>query len=193
MRRSERTFPVRCEFRFSFFAVLGFMVCTDSDGTMLLCALACLLHELGHLTVMLVLHDPPDSLVFYGGGIHIRGGSTGFPAVIAGCAVNTALFLVFGLIPWENEQVRLFGVINLLIAAFNLLPVRELDGHRLLELTLIHAFTPEKAARLTDICERVMLIIILPSVILLVFSGRLNFSAIIFFFYLLVVEIFEKI
>lgn len=169
------------------------MVCADTDGTMLLCALACLLHECGHLAVMLAVRRPPSSVVFYGGGIHICGGSTGFPAAIAGCAVNTALFLVFGLIPWENEQVRLFGVINLLIAAFNLLPVRELDGHRLLELSLIRAFPPEKAARLTDLCERVMLILILPAVMLLVFSGRLNFSAIIFFFYLLVVEILEKI
>ncbi|MCR4779741.1 MAG: site-2 protease family protein [Ruminiclostridium sp.] len=193
MRRSERAFRLRTEFRFSFFAVLGFMVCTDREGAVLLCALACLLHELGHLTVMLMVRRPPSAVIFCGGGIHIRGGSTGFPAVIAGCAVNTALFLVFGLIPWENESVRLFGVLNLLIAAFNLLPIGTLDGRRLLELAVIRMLPPEKAASFTDIFERVMLVILLPAVMLLVFSGRLNFSAIIFFFYLLVVEILEKI
>lgn len=193
MRKTDRAFPVRPELRFSFLAVLGFMICTDREGVMFLGALACILHELGHLAVMLILRRPPTSVVFYGGGIHICGGSTAFPAVIAGCAVNAALFLVCGAVPWENERVRLFGVMNLLIAAFNLLPVRELDGKRLLDLALIWAFPPEKAVRYSGICERIMLILVIPSVLLLVFSGYLNFSAIIFFFYLLVVEILEKI
>lgn len=184
---------MRLEWRFSFFAVLGFIVCTDREGVMLLCMTACVLHELGHLAVMLAERKPPSSVVFYGGGIHICGGSTDIPAVIAGCAVNTALFLVFGLIPWESTQLRLFGVVNLLIAAFNLLPVRELDGKRLLDAALLRAFPPERAVRYSEVCEKVMLLLVLPAVVMLVFSGYLNFSALIFFFYLLVVEILEKI
>ena len=160
---------------------------------MLLCALGCVLHECGHLAVMLAERRPPSSVVFCGGGIHICGGSTSLPAVIAGCAVNAALFLVFGLIPWENEKIRLFGVCNLLIAAFNLLPLRELDGKRLLDLALIRAFPPEKAVHLSEICEQIMTAIVLPAVILLVFSGYLNFSAVIFFFYILAVDILEKL
>ncbi len=184
---------MKVELRFSFFAVLGFMICTDREGVMLMCALACALHECGHLAVMLAERRPPSSVVFYGGGIHIRGGSTSLPAVIAGCAVNAALFAVFGAFPWGSGQLRLFGVYNLLIAAFNLLPIGELDGRRLLELALIRAFPPEKAVRYSDICERVMTVIVLPAVLLLVFSGYLNFSAIIFFFYASAVEILEKI
>jgi len=178
--------------RFSFLAVLGFMICTDRDGVMLLGALACILHELGHLAVMLAVRKPPTSIVFYGGGIHICGGSTAFPAIIAGCAVNAALFLVCGAVPWDNERLRLFGVMNLLIAAFNLLPMGELDGRRLIELALIRAFPPEKAVRCSEMCERIMLILMIPAVLLLVFSGYLNFSVIIFFIYLLAVEIIEK-
>lgn len=193
MRKTDRAFPVSVELRFSFFAVLGFMICTDREGVMLLCALGCVLHECGHLAVMLAERKPPSSVVFYGGGIHIRGGSTSLPAVIAGCAVNAALFLVFGVLPWESGKLRLFGVYNLLIAAFNLLPLRELDGKRLLELALIRAFPPEKAVHYSEICERIMTVIVLPAVMLLVFSGYLNFSAIIFFFYILMVEILEKI
>lgn len=193
MRKTDRAFPVKWELRFSFFAVLGFMVCTDREGVMLLCALACVLHECGHLAVMLAEHKPPSSIVFYGGGIHICGGSTSLPAVIAGCAVNAALFLVFGALPWWSERLRLFGVVNLLIAAFNLLPLRELDGKRLLDLALIRAFPPEKAVHFSEACERIMTILVLPAVVLLVFSGYLNFSAIIFFFYILAVESLEKI
>lgn len=193
MRKSDRAFPISAEFRFSFFAVLGFMACTDRDGTMFLCALACLLHELGHLAVMLVMRKPPTSIMFYGGGIHIRGGSMAFPAVIAGCAVNAALFLVFGAVPWENERVRLFGAINLLTAAFNMLPVCELDGKCILGLVLARKFSPGIAVRVSDTCERFVIVLSLPLTVLLVIAGYMNFSAIIFFFYILMVEILEKI
>lgn len=193
MRKSDRTFPINFEFRFSFFAVLGFMVCTDRDGAMVLCALACLLHELGHLTVMLILRKPPSSIVFYGGGIHIRGGSTAFPAVIAGCAVNAALFLMFGAVPWENERLRLFGAINLLTGAFNFLPVSELDGKILLELLFARFFRSINAVRYAEMCEHIAVVLAFPLTILLVITGYMNFSAIIFFFYILMVEILEKI
>ncbi len=193
MRKGRGAFPVEFEARFSFFAVLGFLVCTDRDGVSLMCAGACLLHELGHLAVMLIEKRPPDGIVLYGGGIHIRGGSTSFPAAAAGVAVNTALFLLCGLIPWESRDIRLFGVVNLLIAAFNLLPFGELDGKLMLDRSLTTAFTPQTAVRVSEICERLVPAILVPAVIVLAFTGFLNFSAVIFLIYVLAVEIPEKI
>lgn len=184
---------MRFEVSFSFLAVLGFLICTDRDGNALMCLLACVLHEAGHLAVMLAEKMPPSLVVFYGGGIHICGGSTSPAAVSAGVITNILIFLVFGLIPWEDEKIRLFGVINLLIAAFNLLPIGELDGKLMLEKALIKAFPPEKAMRYSDICGKVALLLVLPAAVTLVFSGYLNFSAVTFFFFLMGVEILEKI
>ena len=178
---------------FSFFAVLGFLICTDREGVSLLCMLACLLHELGHLAVMLAERRLPSSITLYGGGIHISGGSTSFPCAAAGVAVNTALFLLFGLIPWEQRELRLFGVVNLLIAAFNLLPVGSLDGRLMLEKALVRGFSPKRAVFLSELCERVMLIILIPAAVMLVFSGFMNISAIIFLIYVFSVEFLEKI
>ena len=178
-------------FRFSFFAVLGFLICTDSEGTSFLCALACVLHEAGHLAVMLVEGKLPERITFYGGGIAISGGSDSFPAAAAGVAVNLTLFLLFGLIPWESRTVRLFGVINLLIAAVNLLPIGELDGRLMLDKALTRAFPAEKAVRLSELCEKVVLLLVLPAAVTLVLSGLLNFSAVIFLVYIFAVEFLE--
>lgn len=193
MRKTHRAFPLRFEVSFSFLAVLGFLICADRDGNAVLCLLACMLHEAGHLAVMLIERKPPSSVVLYGGGIHICGGSTSLAAVSAGVITNVLLFLVFGLIPWEYEKLRMFGVINLLIAAFNLLPVGELDGKLMLDKALIKAFPPEKAVRYSDISGKVALLFVLPAAVTLVFSGYLNFTAVTFFFFLLGVEILEKI
>ena len=78
------------------------------------------------------------------------------------------------------------------LAVFNLLPLKELDGHILLERALLCAFSPEKAARSLDVCEKILLIFIVPAAAVLVFSGYMSFSAIIFLFYLLAVDIFDK-
>lgn len=193
MREHSGAFPIKLEAGFSFFAVLGFMICTDRSGTSLLCLLSCVLHELGHLAVMLAEKRLPERIKLYGGGMHIRGGSTSFPAAAAGCIVNTLLFCVFFLIPWESRELRLFGVINLLNAAFNLLPFGELDGKLMLDKALIRAFPPEKAARYSSVCEKAVTAAVLPAAVFLVFSGYLNISALIFFFYNFAVEILEKI
>ena len=187
------TFPIRITVRFSFFAVLGLLVCMDKDGTALMCAASCMLHELGHIAVMLIEHRPPDSVTLYGGGIHISGGSTSFPAAAAGVTVNIMLFVVLGIIPWENPQIRLWGTVNLLTALFNLLPIGELDGKLLVDKALIHILSPVNAARLSDIIEKTVVIVIIPCVIMLVLAGYMNFSAVIFLIYVFAVEFLEKI
>ena len=107
--------------------------------------------------------------------------------------MNILLFCVFFLVPWESRELRLFGVINLLTAAFNLLPFGELDGKLMLDRALIRAFPPEKAAKLSFLCETVFTAVIIPAAAVLVFSGYMNISALIFFFYIFAVEISEKI
>lgn len=193
MRSDNGTVPVKLGARFSFFAVLGFLVCTDSGGVSVMCMISIMLHELGHLAVMAAEKRPPSAIELYGGGIHISGGSTSFPAAAGGVAVNIMLFLLCGLIPWEWRGLRLFGVVNLLIAAFNLLPLGELDGKLMLDKALTLAFSPERAVHLSGICEKLAAAAVIPAVVMLVFSGYLNFSAVIFLFYILAVEILEKI
>lgn len=183
---------VKLKLRFSFPAVIAFVLCTDREGTALLCLLASLLHETGHLIVMLLEKKPPSEIILYGGGVHIHGGSRSFPAAVGGCFMNLLIFVLFRFFLPDMENFRLFAVINLILAAVNLLPVKELDGRRILECCFIGAMPPEKAIKAVDIAERASLILVLPAVLLLVFSGYMSFSAIIFFFYLLAVDIFDK-
>ncbi|MBQ5968826.1 MAG: hypothetical protein IJL52_01770 [Clostridia bacterium] len=122
-------------FRFSFFAVLTVMLLLCSARVTLLCVLASLLHECGHLLAMALVKCPPRCVTFGAGGIVIdrgdrfagRGAECFF--ALGGIGMNLLLaaasFLRYRMTraPWA----MLFFWANMLPAAVNALPVRGLD------------------------------------------------------------------
>ncbi len=182
----------KAEVRFSFPAVLSVILCTDTEGTAVLCILACTLHELGHIIMMLFEGKSPEKIIFCGGGIRLSGGiNRSIPVIIGGCAVNFILFGIFyGLC--SDYSLKLFGMINFLTGLFNLMPVQPLDGYHLLEKLLIKAISPEKVGAALRITEITACVLSAPFIILFFLNSGVNFSLVIFLFYLFVVDIVEK-
>ncbi len=182
----------RAEMRFSFPAVLALILCTDTKGTALMCLLACALHETGHIAVMYAMGCPPERITLYGGGMKLTGGGKNIPVIISGCAVNFLLFAAFYFFG-GNYDFRLFGMINLLTGVFNLMPVCPFDGYNLLEKLIIKRFPPERAIFVMKTVEIVACIVISPLIILFFLDGNVNFSSVVFLFYLFVVDIIENL
>ena len=183
----------KIELKFSFLAVLSVILCTDTEGTALQCLLACALHEAGHIIAMLFLDDPPEKIVFAGGGIKLKGKNDKKPVVIiGGCFVN---FVLFGILYFlsSNYSFRLFGTINLLTGVFNLIPVCPLDGYHLLEIVLIKLISPEKVGKVLKITEITACVLSAPFILIFFFRGSVNFSLVIFLFYLFLVDIIENL
>ena len=181
----------RLEVAFSFPMVLAVVLCTDTKGTALLCLLACVLHEMGHIAVMCAKGRPPEKITLYGAGMKLTGGGKSISVIISGCAVNFMLFTAFYFFT-ADYNLRLFGAINLLTGFFNLMPVRPFDGYNLLERVTVMFLSPEKAVSVLKVVEIAACIISAPVIILLFFGGGLNFSSVVFLFYLFVVDIVEK-
>lgn len=179
------------EISFSFPMVLAIVLCTDTQGTALLCLLACTLHEAGHIVVMYIGGRPPGKITLYGGGMKLTGGGKSIPVIISGCAVNFLLFTTFYFF-CTDYNLKLFGVINLLTGLFNLIPVQPFDGYNLLERLTISFMPPEKAVCVLKFVEVAACIASAPLIILIFFNGGVNFSSVVFLFYLFVVDIVEK-
>ena len=128
----------RVELRFSFFAVLLLMAEISRSDRGLLCVLACLLHETGHLCGFALSGQMPRAVILESSGIRIQPRNhplSGFWEVLtllAGPAVN----LICGWIFWELG-LRVSGGIHLFLAVFNLLPLAPLDGGQLFRIAAV--------------------------------------------------------
>jgi Zn-dependent protease len=130
---------IRFGVAFSFLAVVGLLCTGGGTGRTVLTALVCcLLHELGHLTFMLLFSRKPESVILYGGGIRIKpsahcGSQTeDIIILLSGCAVNFACALG----SLHISGLGTFSRINLILGVFNLLPFGYFDGGRVLQLII---------------------------------------------------------
>lgn len=183
---------IKPEIRFSFPAVLSVILCTDTEGTAILCLLTCVLHEMGHIIAMVIEGKPPERIIFYGGGIKLSGSkSNSIPTITGGCFVNFLLFIVFYFLG-QDYVSKLFGTINFLTGLFNLMPVSPLDGYKLLEKVLVKLLKPERVGCVLKATELIAYAVSIPLIIIFFINGEMNFSSVVFLFYLLVVDIIEK-
>lgn len=132
----------RVSVTFPFSAVLVLMLLLCDEEIVLISLFSSLFHEGGHLLFMLLFGEVPTHICFGAFGIRIERGSTGnlsqkkeAMVALGGIAGNCLLFVcgfVFYLVYNSSCAAKLLAV-NLLIAAFNMLPVRLLDFGRCLE------------------------------------------------------------
>ncbi len=183
---------IKFELKFSFPAVLAVILLTDTEGTAFFCLLACGLHEMGHIAVMLLTGKPPEKISLYGGGIRLTGGLKTIPVIISGCSVNFLLFVIFWFLG-KSYDFKLFGMINLLTGIFNLMPIQPLDGYNLIEKLIIRIVPVEKVSFIMRITEITASLLAAPLIILFFLNGKMNFSSVIFLFYIFVVDIIENL
>ena len=110
--------------------LIAFLAIFDRRFTLLVPLLAALLHELGHIVVMLCLKIEIRQVSFSLFGAEISGadiGSAGRAAQIAVYAAGAAANLVCGLVA-ECFGFGFFADCSYALAAVNLLPIETLDG-----------------------------------------------------------------
>lgn len=162
------------------------------------------LHELGHAWGNKVQGIPVRRILMHGGGGLCEAARSGTPrerelVVAMGPLVNLALWAIAGITvavlnqrlaasPTEALEnatlfqfiiwIEFFGFINILLFAFNLIPVQPLDGGKLLHLFLLRFMQPPTALKVTGAIGLVAAILWIPSAIFLFMS----WGFILFFF-----------
>ncbi len=179
-------FKIKAEISFWFFAVITLLLVLfpESDGAV--CFLMCILHELGHLSAMLIFKKKTEKISFGYFGIKIVTGKQFLPPVkeaviaFAGPLVNLILFIFLYAV---NKKAYAF--VSLGLAVFNLLPVPMLDGGH-----IISAFFPESKAtrKIGIVCAAALAVI---GIAVAVYSKE-NFTILIVSLYLLMGVVCEK-
>lgn len=182
---------ITAAFDFSFFAAVA-LTALLGGGYAAVGLAACIWHELGHLAFMTALDIPVKKVLFYGAGIKIVTDrqleyapfKTGFAVLIAGSAANFAASLV--LYQFGDTGLKLFAAVNLAIGAFNLLPLQNLDGGKILILLIRSICSYSRACLLERYFKWINIILIMTILIAFAFLGKGNLTLYATLCYLLV-------
>lgn len=167
----------RVSVSFYFFALLCAAAFLDRSGVMLWGLLAALLHECGHLAVMLLIpgHSPREinvtpfgmriensPLAEFAGGNNL--------VLFAGSGVNFICTAVtFGFLPE-------FAAVSFVLGVLNLLPVKGMDGGGILLRLLERRMRESSALIMSDIISWVTLCILAACGIYILAVTRYNFT-----------------
>ena len=168
-------------FHFSFFAAVTLLMLFSGNPVSVYSFYACMLHETGHLVIMLIMGQRVKRLVFYGAGIKIipyrsceAETFTAETAVLgAGCAVN---FLVCVFSVLLNGKMSVFGAVNLVIGLFNIMPMSFLDGGKILVQCFYRFWTFENAVKLEKLLKEINMITVPAAAVIMYIAGVRNFT-----------------
>ena len=157
-----------------FVAVIIFMLCIDKTGFAPFCFLSVFIHELSHLLWMKKENCAPKEIRLTPASVGIiRDFKCSISAerkiALAGPIGNiiTGLIFVFVYLIFKKTAILEFSLLNLITAAFNLLPVVGLDGGVILVSTLVKYKVPREKA------EQILRLITLIVSLLTVFFATL--------------------
>ncbi len=179
---------IKIEITFLFVAFISFVILIDVSSNVLITVLSSMLHEIGHLFTMISLGNKPQKVRFELTGINIIRNqeiaistkneiliSFGGPFVNALMTLASSVILVF----FNNEVLLTFACINLILMTFNLLPVKKLDGGRILYFLLSTRLDFTVCSKVLNVTSLCFIFLIFVWGIYIFVASRYNFSLII--------------
>ena len=176
---------------FLFAATLSFMLAIDRTGLVIPTFFAVFIHETGHLLAMWASDCQPKSIRLIPSSVQIVQHFNVRPqqqalitlcGPVANIVVFLALFINF--CAFKSDISLRFGILNLITAVFNLMPVSGLDGGTLLTLAIARHTDIYKAEGIVRIITAVFAFLIFIAGVYLWVSGTVNISVFIVSLYL---------
>ncbi len=160
---------IKIEITFLFVAFLTFIISLNAPANLLITVASSLLHEAGHLSMLILLNNKPQAVKFEIVGMNIirkqdlkisrkeeiaislGGPLMNFVVVVASC-----LLLTF----YNNQHVLTCACINLILMTFNLLPIKMLDGGAILYFVLSAHFNSLLCRKILKVTSVIFIFII---------------------------------
>lgn len=196
-----RIFGVEIRFKFLFFSALTLLFCFKAEKTIGLCLLFSILHEFGHLIVILLCKEKPKLIEFDIFGMKIerkndinQSYKNETLTALAGPVTNFILSVVFYLIyKYTANKIYIeITAVNLAIGLFNIMPVFSLDGGRMLEYMFKMKYSNDKSENVLKAVSFISIAVIFTVGTVIFIKSKYNFSLIIISIYLLILLILKQ-
>ena len=185
-----KLFGCKIHISFLFVAVLALFSILDTSMVVILGVSAALIHELTHITALVIIGKYPDSISFQPFGIKMKicKLKTSFSyskevfVLLSGCMMN---LLIFAVIYNIKGELTLVSAVHLVTGVFNLLPIGILDGGRFTFLTLQQFCSIRTAYIISEVISYVIIAPIFMVGIFLFWRSYYNFTLLLTSIYLL--------
>ncbi len=184
---------------FLFWAMIAIMIVFDKTGLIVPTLLAVFFHETGHLLCMWAKGIPPKKIKLIPTSVQITAPTISsfkndIAVSICGPLANLVIFLTLYLnfYIYKNYSVLIFALINLIIALFNLLPLKGLDGGKILHCLISLKSGSEKADKALSLVTLAFSLCVIFLAVYLSFNKIFNISLYIIAIYLLLISIAKK-
>ena len=188
-------YGTKVEITFLFIAFIAFIISLDAPSNVLITLFASLLHETGHLVMMISLKNKPEKVRFELTGVNIiRNQSTvistkneiliSFGGPLITCMMTVISCILFQF--YDSELVITFACINLILMTFNLLPIKKLDGGRILYFLLSMKLDFMLSSKILKVTSLLFISVIFIWGLYIFIVSNYNFSLIIIAVFLLI-------
>ena len=185
---------------YTFLCMIALCIILDIFSGFVMCALAVIVHEAGHVFMMNFFGYRPESIKISPFEISIkdngrahRRDKENFLIILFGPLNNfICVILLFLLYLCSGLNVLQFMWANISLGLFNLLPVMSLDGGQLIYLLLSRRFDCRVAQRCVNLLTFIAIFPIAVLGFLVLFNSQYNFSLLFVCLYLILSLIFKN-
>jgi membrane-associated protease RseP (regulator of RpoE activity) len=183
-------------FNFTFFAVIAIFILLHDSEIALLGLLACILHELGHFISCKICKVRVEEISFSCTGLCIKKLSAKnltykkeLCILSSGITANFLIFVILLFSP--SDFFGLFGMINLAVAVFNLLPLSSFDGFQIRELIISRNAALENIESYNKLFNFIDIILIVLMLYAVLIIGKYDFGILLIPIALILIGKFE--
>ena len=162
-------------------AVITILLATDRTGMAVPSLFAIGVHEIGHLFAMWLLECNPKRIKLIPASVQITSEITkkyknDIIIALFGPLVNFLVFFVFyfNYLAYKNQLVLCYALLNLLIGAFNSLPVSGLDGGTILFSLIAKKTTLNRAILTLKTITVITAIFVIAFAVFMTIKGKIN-------------------
>lgn len=192
-----KLFGVSIRIDFLFVALVCLFLILDKTGISTIALAVCFIHEMGHIIMFFLVGYKPKELAFKVTGISLIKPISALNykkevlVQLAGSGTNLIIFSLLCHTTNSISNVSIFAVTNLVIGVFNLLPLKNFDGGKLLEITLLRLFSISFAEGICTVIDLAFIFIMLTSSVYAFFTSQQSLTLIVITLYLMITALMK--
>ena len=136
-----------------------------------------MIHECGHLIAMNIVNVKTNRIVFYGAGIKILPENRRMLSfkedlfiLSGGCLLNFISIPIFLFLGRNNDLFCFFAILNLITGLFNIIPLKNFDGGKIIDL-IIERYCPHNCIRFLKMLIKIIYVFLIIFVSIILFRN----------------------